>query len=146
MNIEINRQKLGVEDLVFGEGEELQTRAGIQVPVTKINAANLPFNESQTLSEVLDTNYPMVDTVGKDIVNLNILAEYLKAGSDLPSGSGGQFVGTSVVKGVQYMAQTTAVNEIIDIPEGTNAFSVDNLVLADGSSISVPAGSVYKIL
>lgn len=67
MQIEINRQLLGLEDLLFGEGTATQTRAGQSVTVTKINAANLPFNETDTLVEVLETNYPMVEIVGTDL-------------------------------------------------------------------------------
>lgn len=67
MQIEINRQLLGLEDLLFGEGTVQQTRAGQSVTVTKINAANLSFNETDTLVEVLETNYPMVEIVGTDL-------------------------------------------------------------------------------
>lgn len=67
MVVNINRQKLGIEDLTFGVGTETQTRQGQQVEITQINAANLPFSASQTLQEVLDTNYPSVEIVGENI-------------------------------------------------------------------------------
>ncbi len=47
--ININRQLLGIEDLLFGFGQVTQTRAGQSVDITKINAGNLPFDETQTL-------------------------------------------------------------------------------------------------
>jgi len=50
-SININRQKLGLEDLTFGVGTETQTRAGQSVVVTKINAGNLPFDETRSLLE-----------------------------------------------------------------------------------------------
>ena len=49
--IAINRQKLGLEDLTFGVGTETQVRAGKQVVVTRINASNLPFDETMSLLE-----------------------------------------------------------------------------------------------
>ncbi len=49
--INLNRQKLGLEDLLFGVGIVTQIRAGQNVDVTKINAGNLPFDETQTLVE-----------------------------------------------------------------------------------------------
>lgn len=74
MVVNINRQKLGIEDLTFGVGTETQTRQGQQVEITQINAANLPFSASQTLQEVLDTNYPSVDIVGDNIISVNTVA------------------------------------------------------------------------
>jgi hypothetical protein len=53
MKVNINRQLAGLEDLLFGIGTVEQTRQGSTVVVTKINAGNLPFDELQTLSEVL---------------------------------------------------------------------------------------------
>ena len=49
--INLNRQKLGLEDLLFGVGIVTQIRAGQNVDVTRINASNLPFSETQTLFE-----------------------------------------------------------------------------------------------
>ena len=48
----------GLEDLLFGIGTVEQIRGTQTVTITKINAANLPFNETQTLVEVLDASYP----------------------------------------------------------------------------------------
>lgn len=47
--ININRQLLGIEDLLFGFGQVIQTRAGQSVIITKINAGTLPFDETQSL-------------------------------------------------------------------------------------------------
>lgn len=49
--INLNRQKLGLEDLLFGVGIVTQIRAGQNVDVTRINAGNLPFDETQSLFE-----------------------------------------------------------------------------------------------
>ena len=55
--ININRQLLGIEDLLFGFGQVTQTRAGQSVNITKINAGNLPFDETQSLLQwVQNTN------------------------------------------------------------------------------------------
>lgn len=47
--ININRQLLGLEDILFGTGTVEQTRGGQLVTVTKVNAGNLPFDETRTL-------------------------------------------------------------------------------------------------
>lgn len=41
MNIVVNKQLVGLEDLLVGTGEELQLRGGNLVPVTKLNFGNL---------------------------------------------------------------------------------------------------------
>ena len=49
--INLNRQLLGIEDLLFGVGIVTQIRAGKNVNITRINAGNLPFDETRTLLE-----------------------------------------------------------------------------------------------
>lgn len=53
--ININRQLLGIEDLLFGFGQVTQTRAGQSIDITKINAGNLPFDETQSLLQWAQT-------------------------------------------------------------------------------------------
>ena len=52
--INVTRNKLGLEDLLFGVGTVNQTREGQTLAVTKINAANLPFDETQNLAQRLE--------------------------------------------------------------------------------------------
>ena len=53
--ININRQLLGIEDLLFGFGQVIQNRAGQNVTITKINAGTLPFDETQSLLQWAQT-------------------------------------------------------------------------------------------
>jgi len=86
--INLNRQKLGLEDLLFGVGIVTQIRAGQNVDVTKINAGNLPFDETQSLLEwaqsinlealgsmttELQTIYDNLTTIGKVEDNLTVI-------------------------------------------------------------------------
>ena len=86
--ININRQLLGLEDLLFGVGIVTQTRAGQSVDITRINASNLPFNETQTLLEwvqslnlevlgsmttQLQTIYDNLTTIGNIEDNLTVI-------------------------------------------------------------------------
>ena len=83
MKIKINRQLAGVEDIAWGTGTVDQLRGGKTVTITEINAGNMPFDESLTLKEALDTRYPeiaavgeniaIVTTVGENILNVNIV-------------------------------------------------------------------------
>ena len=49
----IERNKAGLQDLLFGTGTQQQTRAGEEVVITEINAQNLPFDETRNLKEAL---------------------------------------------------------------------------------------------
>jgi hypothetical protein len=53
MQVVINRQKLGIEDLEWGTGTATQIRGGVEVSVTRINAADIPYDDLQTLSEAI---------------------------------------------------------------------------------------------
>lgn len=109
-----------------------------------VNAVVANANNINTVAADLLEPISEINTVANDIVNINILAQAIQSGGVSGSGGGGQFVGNSVIKGVQFMAHTT--NETLVIPTGTNAFSIESLVLEDGASIVVPNGSVYKVL
>ena len=70
--INLNRQLLGLEDLEFGTGTVEQIRAGTTVTITKINAGNLPFDETRTLLEFTrDTNIEELGNSVEAINNLN---------------------------------------------------------------------------
>lgn len=77
MKVTINRQLLGVEDLLFGTGTVTQTRAGQEVEITEINAGNLPFDETQTLLEWAQTIN--LEALGTSIEALNNLNDNLSA-------------------------------------------------------------------
>ena len=70
--INLNRQLLGLEDLEFGTGTVEQTRAGTIVTITKINAGNLPFDETRTLVEFAqEVNLEELGNSVEAINNLN---------------------------------------------------------------------------
>lgn len=57
---------------------------------------------------------------------------------------GGQMLGQAIVKAVSYNAQTIAEN--ITVSAGLNAYSVGDVTIADGFTLTVENGSVYKVL
>ena len=64
--ITFQRNLIGMEDLLFGIGQVLQTRGVTPVKITKINAAEIPFNEAMTIGEKIDqlSNILYVDAGG----------------------------------------------------------------------------------
>ena len=73
--INLNRQLLGLEDILFGVGTTTQTRGGQQVDITKINAGNMPFDETQTLLEWAQS--VNLEQLGDIIVELQALYDNL---------------------------------------------------------------------
>ena len=168
MKVILNRQQLGIEDLVFGHGTVTQTRGGITVEITKIDAENIPYGsgtlgdlvysidpeklvhkDSATGAALLPvgtiTERPSAPSIGATRYNTELnTTENWTGSSWIPTG--GQLLGTSIIKGVQYMASVSAPNETIIVTSGLNAFSVDSFTLADGASIVVEDNAVYKVL
>ena len=52
---EIYVNKLTLEDMEIGVGNVVQTRGGVQVTRTKINAQNFPYDETHTLGQRLNS-------------------------------------------------------------------------------------------
>jgi len=73
MNVTLNRQPLGVEDLAFGTGTQTQIRGGVTGTITEINAANLPFDETKSLQEVYDLLLPAKDDLAVVVANLDTI-------------------------------------------------------------------------
>ena len=48
------KQIAGAEDLLFGFGTVMQFREGEAITITQINAANIPYDESRSVKDVLD--------------------------------------------------------------------------------------------
>lgn len=57
---------------------------------------------------------------------------------------GGQMLGQALIKAVSYNAQV--INEDIVVSAGLNAYSVGDITIENGYSVTVENGSVYKIL
>lgn len=72
MKVNINRQLLGVEDLLVGEGTVTQVRGGQSVTITKFNAASIPWGDGSglTYAEALEQAILDVTTDGQEQVNL----------------------------------------------------------------------------
>jgi hypothetical protein len=119
--------------IVAGIASQVSAVAAIddEVVIVANNIASIVINANN----IVDIN-----TVADDISNVDIVANQIASGGII----GGQFLGTEVIKGVQYMSQSTY--EILNVPVDTNAFSVGSFTIESGGTINVPSGSLYKIL
>jgi len=57
---------------------------------------------------------------------------------------GGQYVDQN--KGIGFLANHSEPNEDIVIQQNTNAYSIDNYTIADGTTVTIEDDAVYKIL
>lgn len=78
--ISIERNKAGLEDLLFGTGVETQSRAGRDVVVTKINAQNMPFDESRNLAQALQDEKARAFAIFGVNDNGELIATYAETG------------------------------------------------------------------
>lgn len=85
-----------------------------------------------------------VNTVADDKANIDILASAIQTGSVGNVGGGSQFIGNSIIRGIQYMSQST--DENLTIVSGLNAFSVDSFTFEDGATLTIEDNAVYKVL
>lgn len=122
MRVNLNRQLIGLEDIVFGEGTVQQTRGGQTVEITKINAANLPFNEINTLKEVLDATYPLIIPVGEKLVEIQAVYDNIDSvvivATELTSTDNIETVSTDLLLGANSEIRkvntiATQINEIV---------------------------------
>lgn len=85
MKVNINRQLIGLEDLLFGVGTVEQTRHGETVTITKINSGNLPFEGLVTEDAVNTLTNKTLDDIS-NLVHANALHHAIKANGSITAG------------------------------------------------------------
>jgi len=149
VTVDTTKDTLVIHDGITIGGSPLATKA----EVAALNASTIVRKDSDTGAAML----PAGSTAQRPVtpadgyIRYNTTLHYIETYNSITDtwGSWGsvgynQFLGTADVKGIQFMAQSTS--EQLAVPTGSNAFSIDNLILENGASITVPDGSVYKIL
>ena len=127
--INLNRQLLGLEDILFGEGTETQTRNGQEVIISKINIGNLPFNETQTLLEWL--NSTDVTTLISSIPELLSIYENLPTLAELDT--------TEIIDAInKYLGLSVTINTLNPGEQATASYNALTGVL----SLGIPKGDI----
>ena len=125
---------------------DISVVAGIASSVVNVSSISNDVvtlsNNTANINSII-ANKANIDTVANDIYEVNVVATAINTGAGL---GGSQFLGQGLLKGVQYMSNSSEANETITVPSGTNAFSVDSFTLEDGASIVVPDNSTYKVI
>lgn len=128
MQTQITKQLAGYEDLLFSLGNVIQARqegtAIVDKTINGINSSHIPYDVDFTIHDML----------------FNIVNGLIGSG-------GGQLLGTSTVKAIQYMSQDTAETLTLgNIGVPLNGFAVESLTVLNGGSLTITDGSVFKVL
>ena len=176
MATEVTKQLAGVEDLLFSLTNTTQNRQEgasiVSKIVSGINSGVIPYNTLRTIKEQLDfmveSGTGSGSTIHYGIVNptatynpanginafyYNTVSNELFICTDATPDSnvwdeisGGQFLGDAPTKAVQYMSPTTSENLILGEVNEENGFAIDSLTIANGGSLTISNGSVFKVL
>lgn len=110
MNISVNRQLVGWEDMTWGTGTVEQLRGGKLVTVAQINASLIPFDDTRTLGEALDT----IDISVESAVDAaSVVAEAAIAIENTANTINSRIDETIVAINTATMAATTAENAVV---------------------------------
>lgn len=66
----IKKSLAGSEDLLLGFGTELQVRNDKNIEITKINASNIPYDETLSTAEKIDSLVAIVEALILRVDNL----------------------------------------------------------------------------
>ncbi len=66
----IKKSLAGSEDLLLGFGTELQVRNDKNILITKINASNIPYDETLSATEKIDSLVALVEALTLRVENL----------------------------------------------------------------------------
>lgn len=141
IKVEVQKNLIGVEDMLLGFGTVTQQRGDTSATVTKFNAGSLPFSETQTLIEASETaaeqiaflqaNQALLTSAVEVItllqqlsVNIDQLAAWLVAGNVLsPFQAYNKTVATntSLASNLNFtMLEDTVINPGVSITLGAN--------------------------
>lgn len=145
MKVEINRQLLGTEDLLLGVGTVEQTRGNSLVTITKINADNLPYDETTTIKAVID-NMSSTDGVATftnktldsitNFIGANHIHYPVRNESGGPLTKGTVVTGQSTQSGTDYIEVVPVTNDQTQI-----ALGILHTDLADnGTGLAINTG------
>ena len=114
----------------------------VAVDIAKVNTVSSNIADVNTAAD----NIANLNIDAANIGSINVVANAIQTGTPIGGGSGGQYHGNGIVKGIEYFAQAGVTTDDIVIASGTNAMSVDSFTIADGSSITIQDNAVYKVI
>jgi uncharacterized cupin superfamily protein len=143
--LQIQKNLIAIEDLLVGIGAIVQNRGGTDVTVNKINAANLPYDDEQTLGEFADALTATVETIS---TNANLLidsAEFMVLAQSLQDNiaelTAWLSTGTNIDTLTPYKPFGQVLSGTNNLAGDINWVSVGDLEVEEGASVTVGAGA-----
>ena len=112
MRTTLNRQLIGMEDLLIGIGTVTQTRSGKQVSVTKINTGDLPYDGVSTLGDKVSLVTTKAQEAKDDAASANTSAIVCAAFASI------DYAGFSVIDGELIATLTDAATATPSLVDG----------------------------
>lgn len=147
--VTIQRNTAGLEDLALGVGTSTQVRGIDEVTVTKINAANLPYDEVLSLSEKITEVLAALATITD---KAQVLADAVAAGDllqvitdDLPALRAWLASSPSSHQGA-FNPFSQTLTQDATLASGINYATLGDLNIAEGVHIDIGAGSNWYVL
>lgn len=143
IQIEVQKNLVGLEDMLLGVGTVTQRRGKQDVTITKINAANFPYDADVSLAEkaaLIDSQYQfIVDRMDliQEAVNMGQMLEYMQVHID-------QLalwltVGDNQLSAFKPFAQRVTQDEVL--PANLNFAVLDDTVIEEDVVITVGSNS-----
>lgn len=143
IQVEVQKNLVGLEDMLLGVGTVTQRRGNQDVSITRINAANFPYDESITLAEkaaLIDAQYQYIvarmDLI-QEAVNMGQMLQYMQVHID-------QLalwltVGDNQISAFKPFAQSVTQDEVL--PANLNFATLDDTVIEEDVVITVGTNS-----
>lgn len=143
IQVELTKNLIGLEDMLMGVGTVMQRRGNQDVPITRINAANFPYDGTVTLAEksaLIDAQYQfVVDHMAliQQAADMGQMLQYMQVHID-------QLalwltVGDNQLSAFKPFAQSVTQDEVL--PPNVNFAVLDDTVIADDVTITVGMNS-----
>lgn len=143
IQIEVQKNLIGLEDMLLGIGTVTQRRGKQDVTITKINAANFPYDDEITLAEkaaLIDAQYQyIVDHLPaiEEAVAMGQMLQYMQVHID--DLALWLTVGDNQLSAFKPFAQRVTQNEVL--PANLNFAVLDDTVIEEDVTITVGANS-----
>ena len=125
--------------------EVANNKANIDKVATDIANVNTVGNNIADVNTIVD-NLTNIDIDANNINSINVVANAINTGTPIGGGSGGQYHGNGIIKGIEYFANVGVTTDNIVIVAGTNALSVESFEIVNGASVTIENTSVWKVI
>ena len=148
IRVAVTKNLIGLEDLLVGVGTVTQRRGNADVAITKINAGNFPFNDTQSLQQKIDEieeyyQY-VVDNRPLLLQALEVQSMFAYLSVHIDQLAAWLTVGDNQISAFKLFQQVVMQDEII--PSNTDAVMLDTTEIPEDVTITLGTNSRIVVL